>query len=146
MRFFFYCKNAAGFCFLAEVAHGHIYLRIGCADKKSNRSSQNQPLKSTISSRGKGRAQETFDFDEVVDVSNIRFLKGNEGLYGVNVELNCLSASTETHTTPSLNIYPEGQKRTEPSAECCIDMWAWFGGLLLVTMSWFVHLKHKHKR
>lgn len=106
MRFFSYDEKAA--CFIAkftyEVAQGHICLRMGCADKKSNGSSQNQPLKSTMSSRGKGKEQGAFEFDEVEDSSNICFLKGNDRLYGVNVELNCLSASTEAHTTP-INEY-----------------------------------------
>lgn len=67
-------------------------------------SSQKQPLQSTVSSGGKGREQRAFDFKEVEDASNICFLKGNDGLYGI--ELNCLSASTGAHTTPMNEYIP----------------------------------------
>lgn len=39
--------------------------------KKSNGSLQKQPLKSTVSSRGKGKEQGAFDFDEMEDASFI---------------------------------------------------------------------------
>jgi len=71
-----------------------------CAGKKSNDSSQKQPLKSTISSRGKGREQGSFDFDEAEDESNICFLKCDDRLYGMDVALNCPPASTEAHIMP----------------------------------------------
>lgn len=120
---FFNCERTA--CFVAkytyEVAQGHICLRMGCADRKSHGSSQKQPLKSTISSRGKGRLQGAFDFDEAEDASNICFLKGNDRLYGINIELNCLPASTEAHTTP-INEYISWRAK-EDWIHCWVPHW-----------------------
>lgn len=71
--------------------------------------------------------------------------KSNDRLYGANVELNCLSVLPQKHIRhPSMDIYPKGKKRTEATAEYHTDC-ACFGGLLLVTVSWFVSLKHKHR-
>lgn len=103
---FFYYERAA--CFVAksryEVAQGHTCLKTRHAGKESDGSSQKQALKSTISSRGKGREEGAFDFDEAEDESNICFLKGSDGLYGINAELSSLSTSTEAHTMP-INEY-----------------------------------------
>lgn len=54
--FFFSCKRpyfAANSTY--EVALGHVCLRLGCAARKRNGSSQEQPWKASISSRGEGR-------------------------------------------------------------------------------------------
>lgn len=105
--FFFFCCER-GVCFAEkstyEVAQGDICLRMRCTARKSNGSSQQKPPKASISSRGEGRKQGAFDFDEAEDACTMCFLKGNEGLYSINVELNCLSTSTEAHTA-TVNEY-----------------------------------------
>lgn len=48
---------------------------------------------------------------EEEDARDICFLKGSDVLYGINVELNCLSVSTEAHPTPIKEFIFQREKR-----------------------------------
>lgn len=59
-------------------------------------------------------AEGGFYFEEEEDARNICFLKGSDGLYGINVELNCLSFSTEAHLTPINEFISQRGKEVNP--------------------------------
>lgn len=59
-------------------------------------------------------AEGGFYFEEEEDARNICFSKGSDGLYGINVELNCLSFSTEAHLTPINEFISQRGKEVNP--------------------------------